>query len=37
MKPQLFMQLIADESQLIWQFVVARFNDGGAAGTGVTV
>jgi hypothetical protein len=35
--PQLFRQLIADESQLIWHDVVVRFNDGGGAGTGVTV
>ena len=31
MRPQLFMQFIADESQLIWQFEVAWFNGSNAA------
>jgi hypothetical protein len=33
----MFIQFIARVSPLIWQDMVVKFNDGGGAGTGVTV
>jgi hypothetical protein len=37
MKPQLFMQFIADESQLIWHDVVVWSIDGARTGGGGAV